>query len=511
MRTALSAIFLAALLGLTGCRCGVPELEDEDAGESEPDAGAADGGASCTPSCTGIACGNPDGCGGTCVAPSACTDPLVEPPLITTPFNATNDELLNPERGFYDGVDLVNGASFAFVRTNGRTLAYAGVRLDAFRTQPLNAALLTALENGFVRARTAGIKLVLRFVYNDCLCADATKAQILEHISQLRPVIARNADVIAVWQAGFIGAWGEWHTSTNGLDNPTDRKEILDALLAALPASRMTQIRTPHFKFDAYGAALLPEEAFSGSNKARTGHQNDCFLASNSDQGTYQSPIETWKDHIAQDCRYTPMGGETCALNAPRIDCPTATSEMARLHWSFLNALYHQSVIGAWNTQGCLPEIKQRLGYRLSIIEASWSQQTRPGGVLALEVKIRNGGYAALYNPRRVYAVLHDGTNRRVALLSAVDPRRWEPEETSTFTVRLRMPADVAAGSHSLTLWLPDDAVSLRQNVAYSVQLANAGTWNATLGENTLTNALVVDALTTGAVDPTATAFVELP
>jgi hypothetical protein len=93
-------------------------------------------------------------------------------------------------------------------------------------------------------------------------------------------VLAANADVIAVLQAGLIGAWGEWHTSTNGLDTPENKQTILLALLDALPASRMTQIRTPNAKGDIFGASALGDaEGFDGSNKARTGHHNDCFLA----------------------------------------------------------------------------------------------------------------------------------------------------------------------------------------------------------------------------------------
>ena len=60
-------------------------------------------------------------------------------------------------------------------------------------------------------------------------------------------------------QAGFIGTWGEWYFSNNyatqsgGSYSPTaaqqaNRMKIIAALLDALPANRMLQLRTPNFK-----------------------------------------------------------------------------------------------------------------------------------------------------------------------------------------------------------------------------------------------------------------------
>ena len=79
------------------------------------------------------------------------------------------------------------------------------------------------LNSIFADIREAGVKAIIRFAYNQGPYPDsepdASKAQILRHIEQLAPLLQNNADVIAWLEAGFIGAWGEWHTSTNGLDN----------------------------------------------------------------------------------------------------------------------------------------------------------------------------------------------------------------------------------------------------------------------------------------------------
>lgn len=45
-------------------------------------------------------------------------------------------------------------------------------------------------------------------------------------------------------QAGFVGAWGEWHSSTNKLaDNGYNEQQIVNALLVAVPANRTVQLR----------------------------------------------------------------------------------------------------------------------------------------------------------------------------------------------------------------------------------------------------------------------------
>ncbi len=207
-----------------------------------------------------------------------------ESPLVRVTWGPDDGrDLANPERGLFAWEDLQTGDLVA-VRASGMTLVFQNARLDAFRDGPLPAAFLAGLDAGFDRARAAGLKVVLRFAYNDGpwpnSAPDASKARILEHLGQLAPLFARHEDVLLVLQAGFVGAWGEWHTSTNGLDNPTDGGEIVRAILAALPVSRFTQLRTPMRKASIFGAQLTEAEAFTGTELARVGHHNDCFLAS---------------------------------------------------------------------------------------------------------------------------------------------------------------------------------------------------------------------------------------
>jgi hypothetical protein len=477
---------LVALAGVLGCTF-------DTSGHSSPDSAVP-----VTP---------PDVDARTSVAPDAGRLDL-EPALDLTVFSGSEDDLLNPERGLYDLVNLESGDGLDDLRSKGRTLAYAPVRLDAFRNRPLAKDFLRALDEGFARVRAAGIKVILRFAYNDCFCPDAPKERILAHIAQLGPTLAKHADVIAVLQAGFIGAWGEWHTSTSGLDNAEDQRAVLSALLAVLPKTRSVQVRTPMAKSGMLGAALTEDEAFGGSDRARTGHHNDCFLASESDFGTYAGPVDKWKSYVAAEGQFVPIGGETCALNPPRSSCATATTEMSTMHWSFLNALYHPDVLASWEEGGCLPEVRRHLGYRFALVNAVLPKAVRPGGLLRLEVRVRNDGYAAPYNARPVLVVLESGATRLVARLEKVDPRHWHSE--ASFKARLRIPFGIVPGDYRLALWMPDEADTLRERPEYAVRLANRGTWDSTHGDNVLAQAIRVDPNAGGEVDPQATDFREV-
>ena len=435
----------------------------------------------------------------------------IDPPTTTITPTGTDDVFLNPERGFYRTLSLVNDRGYEWVRQGGYTLAFSYVRLDDYRDRDLDSALLDAAAAGFAEARAAGIKIVLRFAYNfgpyPDSDPDASKTWVLRHIEQLQPLLAQNSDVIAMMQAGFIGAWGEWHTSTNGLlDDPRDKFDILEAVLAALPADRAVQIRYPPYKEEGYGGPLTAAEAHSGSSASRVGHHNDCFLASDTDWGTYPSnEIELWKTYLEADCLFVPNGGETCNPNPPRSECASALAEMERLRFSYINHEYHPDVVSSWTSGGCREEMERRLGYRLALLEVRYPEQVPPGGVLPLGLAIENTGYAAPVNPRPVIIIL-DGPATYSAELPSIDMRKWLPAEEAQLSVRIQLPASAPAGSYTLSLWLPDAASSLRDDPRYAVRLANQDTWDGATGRNRLA-AVTIDPSAPGSTNPRADRF----
>jgi len=414
-----------------------------------------------------------------------------EPASVSHTFVYTDASLLNPERGFFTPYELPNPAGFSSVRITGNTLVHLNIRLDDYRESDIPESQLNGLQTNFNDIREAGVKAIVRVAYNAGPYPDsepdASKSQIIKHIEQLTPLLQKNSDVIAWLEAGFIGAWGEWHTSTNGLDNIQDKQEILNAILKAIP-NRFVQVRYPANIIEMYPN---PEDAVT----AHVAHHNDCFLSSETDVGTYErdgvNTIERDQAYLAELTRFTPMSGETCAPFPPRSECTNAIQEMELLHFSAINEAYHKGIIRSWEEGGCLQEITDRMGYRISLTSADFNEQVRPGGLLKLTVNITNNGFASLMNPRPLYVVLvaQDAILRYETKLD-LDPRAWQPGNSS-FSASIRLPSKMEEGEYRLALWLPDEAESLQANPLYAVQFANENMWDESAGYNILGQVLV--------------------
>ncbi len=413
----------------------------------------------------------------------------------TAYYSATGSEILNPERGFHKWIDLEFGTDFTDVRERGMTLGLASVSLASYRYSSLSSSFLARLERGFNGVRDSGIKVILRFKYSDGFGdPDASKSRILGHIAQLKPLLQKHADVISVMQAGFIGAWGEWHGSTNDLDNPEDQGDVLAALLDALPSSRMIQVRTPTMKQNIYGTSpLSSSEAWSGSGRARVAHHNDALLGSTTDQGTYTYPVEVQKEYVAQEGRFLCVGGECNTWRPPYTDADNAIAELRRLHYSFLSSSYLRQVLDGWKAAGKYDDISRDLGYRIVLLKATWPDAVQPGQEFALTLRFQNLGYAAPHNARPFYVVLEGGPGGRVeARIPDLDWRRFAPGQIVEKTLRLRTSSGLAPGTYRLALWLPDAASTLRNRPDYAALLATSGIRDPAAGLNRLSSAFVV-------------------
>ena len=412
-------------------------------------------------------------------------------------FAATDAIFPNPERGLFEVHDLLAEGDFSKLFARGQRLVHGRVSLGEFRDAPLSADLLARLGERLEAVRHAGLKVLLRFAYGFRRNgADASRERVLTHIVQLEPVLKANEDVLVAMELGFIGAWGEGHSSVGGLDAAETRGDILRALLKALPPSRMVMVRSPEIAQSLFGPEPLSEaEAYGGSDAARVGHHDDCFRADPSDGRTYApGPVEPWKKYTEGWTRFVATGGETCRLTPWSYVGKQAIGELARFHWSMLNETFNAKVIAAWKEQGVFDEIQRRLGYRFSLVEAAWPREVRAGEEMTLSLRVVNGGFASPFNARPVFAVLRKDGSRHVLPIEGpgTDPRRWWAGAESQLTARLVVPAAAEPGVWRLALWLPDAAPSLRDRPEYAIRLANEAVWDDGTGENVLARDLEI-------------------
>ena len=434
--------------------------------------------------------------------------PEISPKLIASNksivnYQPTTAEFPNPERGFYGNIELMSGQDFSEIRSKGLSIANANIRLDEYRNQPLPAAFLNKLNQQLQLVSRAGIKVIPRFTYNfpegaaDMAQApDANLDLAVKHINQLKPILQKNADVIAVLQAGFIGAWGEWHSSRSKLDRPQPKAKILAALLTAMPTNRMVQLRYPEDIKNNYPQALTLSAAFRGGSQGRVGFHNDCFLANQSDAGTYLPDLAGLKSYISKTAPFVAIGGETCQATPSehRSDCPTAVGELARFQWSYLNADFYKPDLNRWRQEGCYSDISKKLGYRLQLARSSFPPQISRGSQLSGNFVVKNVGYASPFNPRSLELVLrHQQTGKvyRLPILKPLsktnDPRFWLPQVGEVAVeIRVKVPQAAPSGSYELLLNLPDPMPRLANRPEYSIRLANQQTWEAKTGFNSL-------------------------
>ena len=409
--------------------------------------------------------------------------------------------VVNPERGFYYPYDFfastkaISSSEVKSKRKAGHTVLLMQYVMKKWMSSDIPDSYLKVIQSNFDALRDGGAKCVLRFCYNqdfDENNPDASKPWdpeekwVMRHIEQPKPLLQKNEDVIMVFQAGFVGIWGEWYYTDHFFFDPKEpedylpRKRVLEAMLDALPESRQVAVRTPDFKLMMYGLSLSDtlnaKTAHNGSVLSRIGGYNDCFGAAEDDWGTYL--MDESRPFWNGDTRYTFMGGETCAVS-DYCTCEVSLSDMEKYHWTYLNIGYNTSVLSRWKTQGCYNDVAKRLGYRIVLESVKHTAEPQVGKPFKMVFYLRNDGFSAFQNPRdtKLVFIAEDGKKSEFPLGS--DPRTWHPGSHRIET-SFKLPAEKG----SLYLLLSDPLLPDRPE--YSAALANNNVFDTSTGYNYL-------------------------
>lgn len=459
---------------------------------------------------------------------------------VTRSYLPDDAPIANPERGLFEQsfaypgeqspgdpfLALADDASLDDVEARRIRVVQRLYSLLEFRDADLDPAWLALLAADFAQARARGLKLHVRFAYSFNFDGGATLvevpiARVEAHIAQLGAVLRANADVLTHVQAGMLGRYGEWYSPDDSI-TPTMRARVIAAWLQALPADRSVALRTPGYKQAVFGSSALTD-GFDGSDRSRVGHHNDCYLASQTDLGTYAGDPAlraAQKQYLRDDNRFLPMSGETCRrfqfepgfeTCGPGEDCitrdacPNALAESAQLRWSLLNTRYFPGLVGPgglWSqSPACLDTIAARLGYRLQLVSGEFPDAPLQGKCgWNATLRLRNTGFAAPFNPRAlrlVFAPVGGGAATFVSLLEPAiasrDPRRWQPELGEIeLALGAGVPNGLSPGNYRLHLWLPDPTPTLVDDTRFAIRLANAGLWDAGTGWNDLQQVIAI-------------------
>ena len=390
----------------------------------------------------------------------------------------------------------------------------------------------------FDELQNQGKKAVLRFAYERDFMGRSpigpTGEQILDHLDQLKPFLEKNRDLILVVQAGMIGAWGEWHSSVQGLENSEETKAaVLEKLLSVVPAERNVQVRLPEFK------NLLKDKP--ELYKRLSFH--DDFIVIRPDRWDADMHEGTPKfDQIVAESPYLVVDGELpwgfwsvgADPDSPSagwiIDGVQAARRLFLQHYTSLSVIHNykeqhpnnrfdennppEYSMVVWKktmiTEDSLlhPRILREAevtavqsdnpddlvcnqthyalpSFRLSSGNSCRTQAYDAGEENMLKLSLKNRGFATVFGEHPVYFVLIDKEGEVTEFPTDANPLNWQPFEPndSTYTslmhtvnLSLKLPASIPAGTYQLGLWIPDGSDRLRYNPRYAIHCANGDT-----------------------------------
>lgn len=451
---------------------------------------------------------------------SACEDRMIVPPFepITPPPPSPAGPIVsiagiaNPDRGYHlefanyaqkqlltDGdtynqetdFDTATKLSLREIRArygddNTTTLIQLYIYLRSWAAQDIPASGLAQIQKAFDILKTNGYKAILRFSYDQDMGESLeSHTWISRHLQQLKPVLQQNMGQIAVVEAGFIGAWGEWHSS-NVSNDQTLRNDVVNSLLDIIPSPYNLEVRTVEIK----NALTLTQPA----NLSRIGIHSDFFTAGMDAIDDLSMP-GAYYNQIQEESPYFYMRGEipyeedTYGFDQ-KMNINKVMTILRDQHFSAFDITQNFELnITYWKTQKVYPAlldanrilydstyflnkdvvvnrsfydfVRDHLGYRLNLKNAELQTQ---GSSLIYNIQLTNTGFATVINPHDVYLVFVDnaGSISKEIRLENVNPSDWQPFAPGGNNYQLlvhSISGNVSvglSGTFQVGLWLPD-------------------------------------------------------
>lgn len=460
--------------------------------------------------------------------------------------NPANSLIVNPERGFRDEIMFeVSGVyapmwgtvhfnqlpgKAAATRSHGGSVIQTYFYLYKYYNTDIPASAIANMRTILDAYRANGIKALLRFCYDtDNASSSAnyryTVQDIQRHIAQVKPFMEEYKDVIYAFQMGWVGAWGEWHTSYYGHENyPAATAAISQSFFAAMPLTHKATFRQPKFKNNS---------GLSGYDyNYRAGFHNDFFtldmhsLAIENDYTYYTSggsvnPVFT---QVRDEAATSIMDGEMPYSGTGNSwlfnDITDGFKVLARMYAhkysTFSFAHNFTPNIQAWKNQSVAQSqvsaegiarfdysyfrnksnnvisrsaydlIRDHLGYRLIATQAKYPPRIAKGEVMPLRLFVKNVGMATPVKDRSAYFVLIDPADgsiiERSSAINFGITRMFSSSTSSADSYIKQIDGEIATAGliegkqYLLGFWLPDASASISDSANYSIRLANEET-----------------------------------
>ena len=376
----------------------------------------------------------------------------------------------------------------------------------------------------FNKLRQLGKKALLRFAYETepmgTVSSGPTMEDMFRHMKQLKPYLEKNKDVILALQAGFIGAWGEWHSSKHNIESSDANKRIiLEKICRMTPQDRVVQVRVPDYK------NLLPKD--SEAYRKTSFHDDFIVVDPHRWDGNMHEGTPNF-DQIVEEGAFMPVDGElpwgTWSMNKENgdangwiIDGKKTARQLFLEHYTSLSVIHNYKERGApdkysmmyWKETPISEEylkekhmpvsdgyfrkhdgsaaqrnafeyVRDHLGYRLELQELQIDTLKHTDNhILNLSLTLINRGFSTLFNEHPVYFVLVDEHNQE--FLTNADTNSFQPyrpgDKTYTPLIhtikgQVTLPK-TANGTYKLGLWIPDGSRQLQHLSRFAIRCAN--------------------------------------
>jgi len=384
-------------------------------------------------------------------------------------YEESQENLINPARGFYTQIYYKEYERLAEVRAYGHMLALVTMNLNEYMEEELPERNITWLKQLFEEAREQGIMIIFRAAYlQGENLGEPEMSVIYGHIQQLSKVMNEYKDVVLVVQTGLVGLWGEWHGSKYLEDDEalrTQAMKVVEWWLMNLDASINLNLRRPLF---------IQTAVELGLDGSRLGMHNDALLATHSDMGTYldrEADLKWCEENLNAKVN----GGEMPYISE-YTEPEYAIKELEQLSLTYLNAHYNVEVLEDWakqklGEQSAYEYIEQHLGYRYYVKTIDMPKRIFDAtDNLNITVALGNSGFSTIHNRFKLYMVINDEENTTFYPMNPVSTEKHE----EFYECSIVLPEKKAFRIGFCYTDLVDETENQRKTYAHTVEFANA-------------------------------------
>lgn len=373
------------------------------------------------------------------------------------------EELRDPGRGWYQihtfsAEEAFSTEELQWCLSDRDTLALVFIDIGYYREQALDERGLDNINKILDYFSQSEMDIILRIAYDRVGRAWEREpysfSQVMEHMQQLGPVLARYARRIYIYQGMLVGSWGEMHSSRFLATAQMER--LTAALGSCLGRHSFLAVRRPSYWRTLH---LNGESEFK---RTRMGLFDDGIFGSDTHLGTFGKSTSdeagwgaAWnvEEELAFEerlCQYVPQGGEVLYEEgaAEERSLNATVERLKRMHISYLNRVHDPRILelwkgltwrekGPWEGMNGFDYIGRHLGYRFCVRNFSMTFVRGKKGEQAQclwEISIENTGFSPCYQKARAWLEWKDEEGQTCTKELFLELSRIPPGEVKTGT-----------------------------------------------------------------------------